>query len=99
MCVPTQSSLLKHSNVRTFSPCHRPGCRVKKKKKHSSKNVFEKKIQNYSTSNRVGSHLENIIQMTLIELNTVPLKTLLQKPKENKQILPFATAIPTISAF
>ena len=92
---PTETFQYAH-----FSLCHPPGVKegfIKGKalrllRTKSSKKIFEEQIQNLNSRLRERGYPENLFQRTLSEVQFESRKlAFLQKPKDNKRILPFVT--------
>ena len=101
---PTETFQCRH-----FSSCHPPGVKkgfIKReartlRRTNSSKEIFEEQIKNLKSRLRERGYPENLVQRTLSEVQFENRKlVLLQKQKENKRILPFATqyhpAVPNL---
>ena len=101
---PTETFQYTH-----FSSCHPPGVKrgfikgeaLRLLRTNSSKKIFEEQIKNLKSRLRERGYPENLVQRTLSEVQFENRKlALLQKQKENKRILPFATqyhpAVPNL---
>ena len=109
MCVRT-SNLLKHFNIRTSLHATHQGSKkaslikgeaLRLLRTNSSRKIFEEQIQNLKSRLQQRGYPENLVQRTFSEVQFGNRKlALLQKPKENKRILPFVTqcnpAVPNL---